>query len=202
MSLQREPVMMPRRCAFLLFRVPALCLTLVLSACLVLTATGLRENVFEADAAVVLGNQVFPDGTPSPRLAARLDRAVRLYREGLCPVIIVSGGVGKEGVDEAAAMAGYLFRHGVPERAVILDASGVNTAATARFAARWLSENDGSSILAVSQYFHLPRTSLALERQGVPAVGTACADWLEWRDLFSVPRELAALVLYALRGDI
>lgn len=34
------------------------------------------------------------------------------------------------------------------------------------------------------------------------AVGTACADWREWRDLFSVPRELAALAFYFLRGDI
>lgn len=193
---------MPRRFTFLLFRVPVLCSAVALAACLVLAATGLQEDVFEADAAVVLGNQVFPDGTPSPRLAARLDRAVRLYRGGLCPAIIVSGGVGKEGVDEATAMAAYLFRHGVPEQAVIIDSSGVNTAATARFAARWLLENGGSSILAVSQYFHLPRTRLALERQGVPAVGTARADWLEWRDMFSVPRELAALALYFLRGDI
>lgn len=193
---------MRRRFTFLLFRVPILCLSLVLLGCLVLAAKGFREDVFTADAAVVLGNQVFPDGTPSPRLAARLDRAVRLYREGACPMIIVSGGVGKEGVDEAVAMAEYLFRHGLPQQSVVIDSSGFNTAATARFAARWLRENGGSSILAVSQYFHLPRTRLALERQGVSAVGTACADWLEWRDMFSVPRKLAALAFYFLRGDI
>ena len=119
---------MRRRFTFLLFRVPILCLSLVLLGCLVLAAKGFREDVFTADAAVVLGNQVFPDGTPSARLAARLDRAVRLYREGACPMIIVSGGVGKEGVDEAVAMAEYLFRHGLPQQSVVIDSSGFNTA--------------------------------------------------------------------------
>jgi len=81
-----------------------------------------------ADAAVVPGNQVFPTGVPSLRLAARLEKALKLYRDGICPVIIVSGGIGKEGVDEAKAMASWLFQRGVPRRAVVIDSSGVNTA--------------------------------------------------------------------------
>lgn len=43
-------------------------------------------------------------------------------------MIIVSGGIGKEGVDEAKAMASWLFQRGVPRRAVVIDSSGVNTA--------------------------------------------------------------------------
>ncbi len=65
----------------------------------------------------------------SLRLTARLENALKLYRDGICPVIIVSGGIGgKEGVDEAKAMASWLFQRGVPRRAVVIDSSGVNTA--------------------------------------------------------------------------
>lgn len=184
----------------LLRRLSVAGLGLVILGCFAVTLLGLKENIFAADAAVVLGNQVFSDGVPSPRLAARLDKALALYRDGVCPVIIVSGGIGKEGVDEAEAMAAYLFRREIPEHAVVIDSSGVNTAATARFASRWLSENNGSSIIVVSQFFHLPRTRLAMKGQGISSVGTACADYLEWRDIFSVVREIPALVVYFFRG--
>ena len=40
-----------------------------------LVAAGLQADAPQADVAVVLGNAVAPDGKPSPRLAARLDRA-------------------------------------------------------------------------------------------------------------------------------
>lgn len=139
---------------------------------------GYNESVFVADAAVVPGNQVFPTGVPSPRLAARLEKALKLYNDGICPVIIVSGGIGKEGIDEAKAMASWLFQRGVPRSAVVIDSSGVNTAATARFASRWLGENNGSSIIVVSQFFHLPRTMLAIKKQGIPSIGAAYARLL------------------------
>ena len=155
-----------------------------------------------ADAAVVPGNQVFPTGVPSPRLAARLEKALKLYNDGICPVIIVSGGIGKEGIDEAKAMASWLFQRGVPRSAVVIDSSGVNTAATARFASRWLGENNGSSIIVVSQFFHLPRTMLAIKKQGIPSIGAAYADYYEWRDIFSVFREVPALIAYYFRGHI
>ncbi len=199
---KRNDPIMRLRFTFLLRGALFAGLGLALAGAIVVTLFGFKETLFAADAAVVPGNQVFPDGVPSRRLAARLDRAVALYRQGSCPVIIVSGGIGREGVDEAKAMASYLFRRGIPEHAVVIDSSGVNTAATARFAARWLSENNGSSIIVVSQFFHLPRTMLAMKKQGISSTGTARAEYHEWRDVFSVFRELPALAVYFFRGDI
>ena len=40
---------------------------------------GLLESPANADLAVVLGNEVLPDGRLSARLAARVDRAIELY---------------------------------------------------------------------------------------------------------------------------
>ncbi|HLL63371.1 MAG TPA: hypothetical protein VK401_10000, partial [Propionibacteriaceae bacterium] len=47
------------------------------------------ESVPPAPVALVLGARVFPSGTPSPFLAARLDLAHRLYREGKVRVVLV-----------------------------------------------------------------------------------------------------------------
>lgn len=177
-------------------------LGLALAGAFTVAFLGFNEKIFVADAAVVLGNQVFPDGIPSPRLAARLEKALELYRAGICPILIVSGGIGKEGIDEAKAMASWLFKRGVPQHAVVIDSSGANTAATAHFASHWLLENNGSSIIVVSQFFHLPRTTLAIKKQGIASVGTAYANYYEWRDIFSIFLEVPAIIIYYFRGNI
>ena len=78
----------------------------------VLLWRGFADDARNADAMVVLGNKVERDGAPSPRLQRRLDCAVRLYREGLAPVVIVSGGLGREGHPEAEVMRETLVEAG------------------------------------------------------------------------------------------
>ncbi len=45
------------------------------------------------DAIVVLGAAQY-NGRPSPVLRARLDHALGLYRDGVAPLVVVTGGVG------------------------------------------------------------------------------------------------------------
>src|SRR5215207_9219905 len=73
-----------------------------------IVADGLTDEIERADAAVVLGNTVERDGQPSERLKARLEKAVELYEKNLVGVIIVSGGFGAEGFEEADVMRDYL----------------------------------------------------------------------------------------------
>ena len=65
---------------------------------------GFTDENARADAAVVFGNKVLMIGVPSPRLQARLDAARSLYEKKLVLKILVSGGIGKEGFDEALVM--------------------------------------------------------------------------------------------------
>ena len=86
---------------------------LTVLAIFVLTAAaicfdGLNDMLGHADVAVVLGTKVEPDGNPSPAMAARLDEAVALLHT--FDRIIVSGGTGREGYDEAKVMKAYLRR--------------------------------------------------------------------------------------------
>lgn len=87
----------------------------------VIAVDGLTQRPVVADMAVVPGNTVYPDGTLSPRLKARLDAALTLYKSASCTFIFVSGCTGKEGVDEAAAMKAYLVSLGVPDEKIIQD---------------------------------------------------------------------------------
>lgn len=172
---------------------------LTLLAAAALAATGLLTRARPADVAVVLGNTVLPSGKPSPRLAARLDRAYDCYAASQCRILFVSGGVDSAGADEAAIMRDYLLARGVPVDRIVTDSAGVDSWSTARHASAYMHEHGYTRALAVTQYFHVPRTILALRRQGVPDVSGGYPRFFEWRDLYSVFRELPAVAWYAFR---
>jgi vancomycin permeability regulator SanA len=86
-------------------------------------AFAMLQRPTPADMAVVFGSAVLPGGTPSPRLAARLGAAVRAYRASLVPLIMVSGGRGASGYDEAAVMREALIQAGIPDAAILARAS-------------------------------------------------------------------------------
>ena len=158
----------------------------------------MMDHPGRADVALVLGNQVNPDGTPSPRLKARLDTAADCYKQGYFPRIIASGATGREGVPEGTAMKRYLVDQGIPEDAVLVDDEGVDTRASAENAAVILREKGWKSVFVITQYFHIPRTKLALRKQGVSDVYHAHPRYFEARDLYSIVREVPAYVKYLL----
>jgi uncharacterized SAM-binding protein YcdF (DUF218 family) len=174
-------------------------LTTFLLATAALVLAGLHDKLAPADLIVVPGNTILPDGTPSPRLQARLDVALTQFQAGLAPRILVSGATGKEGFDEAAAMARYLLRHGVPAGAIIEDNQGWTTEATARNAAVLMRTHGWQTAMVATQYFHVPRFRLALERAGIAVSGNVHAPYFELRDLYSVPRETVGYAVYFMR---
>lgn len=172
---------------------------LILAGTAILVAAGLRDNIGKADAGLVLGSKVELDGTPSARLRARLDRTLELYNAGQFPKVITSGGVGKEGFDEAAVMRDYLVARGVPTEHVIVDSDGMTTFASARNMLQIARQQRIKSVLVVSQYFHIPRSRLALHRFGISTVYSAHARIFELRDIYSSFREFFGYLSYLFR---
>lgn len=176
-----------------------LCLSTVavfLLATAALVLAGLHDRLAPADVIVVPGNTIAPDGTPSPRLQARLDAALAQFVAGRAPRIVVSGATGKEGFDEAASMARYLRSRGVSADAIIEDNQGWTTDATARNTAALMRKHGWKTAMVATQYFHVPRFQLALERAGITVSGHVHAPYFEWRDLYSIPRETAGYAVY------
>ncbi|MBW3507452.1 YdcF family protein [Janthinobacterium sp. NKUCC06_STL] len=172
---------------------------LFLLATAALVLDGLNDKQPPADVIVVPGNTILPDGMPSPRLQARLDAALKQFQEHRAPHILVSGATGKEGFDEAASMARYLQSRGVPASAILEDNQGWTTDATARNTALLMRQHGWQTAMVATQYFHVPRFRLALERAGITVSGQVHAPYFELRDLYSVPRETVGYAVYFMR---
>lgn len=123
-----------------------------------------REPIGHWDAIVVAGCLVLPNGQPTAALVRRTTKAVELWRHGLAPVIVLTGGVVKWPPAEAVAAAWFAQNLGVPERALILESQSRNTAENARFARELAPFNagpgrakSGSRIIVVTDMYHVRR---------------------------------------------
>lgn len=163
---------------------------------------GCPETNDSLDAVVVFGNKVYPNGQPSPILKSRLDEAYKISQDTYCNktgYIIVSGGLGKEGVYEGDAMAEYLKGLGYPADKILIDNHGDDTHQTAINASRIASEHGFHSLLLVTSYYHVLRSVYAFKQVGLTKVEGQGSSYLSVRDLFAIPRELLAVYSYAFR---
>jgi uncharacterized SAM-binding protein YcdF (DUF218 family) len=84
-------------------------------------AQGQRDEQRPADAIVVMGAAQY-DGEPSPIFEARLEHAVALYRAGVAPRLVVTGGKADgDRTTEAAAARAYAMAHGVPGDRILVE---------------------------------------------------------------------------------
>ena len=127
-----------------------------------------EDDVPPAPVALVLGAKVYPDGTPSAFLAARLDVAKRLFETGKVRAILVSGDNMAPEYNEPDAMRAYLIKAGVPADKVIADYAGFDTYDSCARAKRIFNV---SKLIMVTQSYHLPRAVATGRALGVAASG-------------------------------
>ena len=166
-----------------------------------------RGSIDEArpvDAIVVMGAAQY-DGTPSAVFASRLDHAVRLYDEGLAPVLIVTGGW-REGdrTTEAAVARAYAVARGVPDAAILSEDRGRSTLESLEAVAGILREHGMRSALFVSDRTHMLRVLRMGKDLDIAAYGsptpTSPSDASLAPRLDATLHELGALALYGLAG--
>ena len=148
----------------------------------------------------VYGNTVHEDGTLSYRLKARLDAAHFLYLNYQVEKIIVSGGIWKEGQNEAEKMYEYLVKNHIPAENIFIDSSGYTTQDTSKNAFIFSKEENIIllPIVGVSQYFHIPRVKLSLKKEGFSEVYGFAPRYFELRDIYSTFREIFAYIKYSI----
>lgn len=160
--------------------------------------TGLRDTTNKADVIVILANTVNPDGSMSNRLQGRLNKGLELYRANYAPLIVVSGGLGKEGYNEAVVMQQYLLTQNVPAENIIVDDTGINTLATAQHTKDILAKRNLHSAIVVTQFFHILRSVYAFQKVGIAETYHAHANYYEIRDLYATARDIVAFYVYLL----
>ena len=141
---------------------------------LIVTITSIRivheagkQELHPADAIVVFGAAEYA-GKPSPVLRARLDHAYDLYAKHLAPVIMTTGGAGEDpSYTEGGVGHDYLMHRGVPERNLIAETLGTDTAHSAQRLGVIMRANGMKSCLAVSDEYHVFRIQKLLEHEGM-----------------------------------
>ncbi|MBS0220739.1 MAG: YdcF family protein [Proteobacteria bacterium] len=117
------------------------------------------------DAIVVLGGGIapaIPPARPFPDLSDGADRmwlAARLFRQGIAPRVIVSGGgfmalEDKAATTEAAAMRLFLIDLGVPSEAIVSESRSINTIENLRYVRGMVGDK---RVALVTSAFHMPR---------------------------------------------
>lgn len=130
-----------------------------------------KDEARPADAIVVFGAAQY-DGRPSPVYKARLDHAAQLYHRGLAPLVIITGGSGKDPFfSEGVVGREYLKTLGIPDSQLIAETQSPDTAESARRVATIMYVNNLHSCLAVSDSYHIFRIKQMLGREGIAVYG-------------------------------
>lgn len=152
-------------------------LLIILAAYLVRVASqieqqSLVEEARPADVIVIMGAAEYR-GRPSPVLKARLDHGLELYRKGLAPRILTTGGAGGDPVfTEGEVGRAYLSRLGVRSEDIIVEPEGESTAHSTAAVAEIMRRMNLQSLILVSDGYHIYRTKKMLEFRGLTVYGS------------------------------
>jgi uncharacterized SAM-binding protein YcdF (DUF218 family) len=167
-------------------------------------AEGQRDDSRPADAIVVMGAAQY-DGRPSPVFAARIDHAIELFRSGVAPRLIVTGG--KQDGDrttEAASARAYAIDRGVPPSAILFEDRSRTTLESIHALRSLMDEHSLRTAVFVSDRPHMLRVLRMAADDGITAYGSPTAtspiegDPIKRAD--ATVHELLALAQYFLIG--
>lgn len=167
-------------------------------------AQGERDERRPADAIVVMGAAQY-DGRPSPVFAARLAHAVELYRAGIAPRLIVTGGKADgDRTTEAATARAYAVARGIPSDAILVEDQSRTTLEAIRAVGGVMRAHGLDDAVFVSDRPHMLRVLRMAADDGITAwgspTGTSPIESDPIGRLDATIHELGALAQYFLVG--
>ena len=120
------------------------------------------------ETAIILGASTLRNGKLSPVLRDRVDSAILLYKARKIEKILVSGDNSTITHNEVNPVRNYLLANGIPDQDIFLDHAGFDTYSS-MYRARDIFRV--SSVVIVSQAFHLPRAVYLARHLGINAYG-------------------------------
>ena len=146
------------------------------------------EPDFDKDFMIILGCGIRGDGTPTPLLRGRIDRAVdfrnrQLAASGKHLTFVTSGGQGPDEVtSESAAMKRYMIENGIPEEQIIEEDKSSSTFENMKFSKEKIMEaNAAGKVAFATTNYHVFRSGVFARRVKMRAQGIgAKTKWYFW----------------------
>lgn len=161
-----------------------------------------EDQIHSADAIVVFGAAEY-SGHPSPVYRARLDHAFDLFRQGVAPVVITTGGAAADpSFSEGGVGHDYLMGRGIPDASLIAETQGADTAQSAERVAVIMRANHMRSCVAVSDAYHVFRIRKLLQHENVQVYTAPRPDsrpHSAWQRAEAVLREAASYLVWQLQ---
>ena len=146
------------------------------------------EPETDKDFLIILGCGLRKDGTPTPLLRGRIDRALAFYEKqkaqtGRELIFVTSGGQGpNEVISESASMKRYLMEKGIPEEQIVEEDRSTDTRENMKFSKEkiWQINPNGKIAFSTTNY-HVFRSGLCARRVKMRALGMgAKTKWYFW----------------------
>lgn len=134
----------------------------------------MKSLLLDCDVVMVLGAGVRPDGNPCDLLADRIDTGVKVYLEGICRSILLTGDNSGEAYNELVVMKNWIVKNNtenpIDDEKILIDNSGFCTYDSV-YRAKTIFKVK-KMIISTNRY-HLPRAIYLARRMGIEAYGIA-----------------------------
>lgn len=135
-----------------------------------------KKNEMNKDYMIILGCQIKKDGTLTPLLKGRVDRAIEFRNEqikttGKDLIFVPSGGKGNdEIISESEAMKRYLLEQGIKEKNILVENKSKNTYENIKFSNKLINNKKVNIGFSTTNY-HVMRAGLIATEQGLKFEG-------------------------------
>ena len=133
---------------------------------------------YDKDYMIVLGCRIREDGSLTPLLKARVDKAMEFAvnqkeKTGKTPIFVVSGGKGSdEIISEADAMKNYLLESGIDDGRILAETKSQSTTENIRFSVELIKQvNENAQIAFSTTNYHVFRAGNIAWDQGIDMEG-------------------------------
>ena len=149
----------------------------ILIGTIIIAIKSIRKKVeFDKDYIIILGCKIRKDGSLTPLLKGRVDKALefrnkQLKNKGTDLIFIPSGGKGDdEIISESEAMKKYLIEKGIKEKNIILENKSKNTYENIKNSYKLIKRKNANIVFSTTNY-HILRAGLIATEQGLKLEG-------------------------------
>ena len=145
----------------------------ILIGTIIIAIKAVKKKIeYNKDYIIILGCQIKKDGSLTPLLRGRVDKAIefrnkQLETTGKDLIFIPSGGKGSdEIISEAEAIKNYLIEQGIDKKNILIDDKSTNTYENIKFSNRLVKKKNANIIFSTTNY-HVLRAGLIATEQGL-----------------------------------